>query len=84
MKVPATHTWPMDEGFANLVRVRRRQNRGVDEIAREHPALLATHETPPVGAGDVLRRMIGDPVGFAVYGAVSLAVKLPVLGGGGR
>ena len=41
IEVPARYHWPMVEGFANLVRVRRRQDAGVAELRRLHPALFA-------------------------------------------
>uniref|UniRef100_A0AAN0MD34 Uncharacterized protein n=1 Tax=Yoonia rhodophyticola TaxID=3137370 RepID=A0AAN0MD34_9RHOB len=37
VEVPATYIWPMVEGFGNLVRVRRRQDIGVAEIAQKYP-----------------------------------------------
>lgn len=80
--VAAPYDWPIVEGFARLVRVRRRQDAGVLEIARGYPALIANEGKAPVGAGGALRLALGDPVGFAAYAAVALAVRLPVGGGG--
>jgi glycosyltransferase involved in cell wall biosynthesis len=37
--VQAGYVWPPVEGFANLVRVRRRQNAGVSELTRLYPRL---------------------------------------------
>jgi glycosyltransferase involved in cell wall biosynthesis len=77
-KVPASFDWPITEGFANLVRVRRRQDTGLEEIRRLYPDLAArmTPTTPR------LRRKLGlffrDPIGFTVYSAVAVAVRLPV------
>lgn len=79
VRVAATYTWPMTEGFANLVRVRRRQDHGVAEIGARHPGLFRNSDHQPVGIGGTLQRLGRDPLGFAVYAAVSLAVKLPVL-----
>lgn len=73
---PATYQWPMVEGFAALVRVRRRQDAGVAEIARLYPGLLANEGKDPPGAARLLRMAVADPVGFAVYAAVSVAVRL--------
>jgi len=78
VQVRASYTWPMVEGFANLVRVRRRQNAGVAELARKHPALLANDSKSGVGLAGLMRRLLRDPTGFAVYGAVALAVKTPL------
>ena len=77
--VDAPYSWPMVEGFANLVRVRRRQNVGVSEIAGLFPALLANDDKARLSPGGLARRALGDPVGFAAYVAVALAVKSPLL-----
>lgn len=76
LQVPAVYDWPMIEGFAALTRVRRRQDAGVAEIARLYPALFADEGKAPLGKAGLARRILHDPVGFAVYGAVSAAVKL--------
>lgn len=74
--VDAAYTWPLPEGFARLVRVRARQDRGVAEIARLYPRLPA-NEDPRQPAREWLPRLIlRDPVGFAVYAAVRLAARL--------
>lgn len=74
--VPASYQFPMPEGFSRLVRVRRRQDQGVAEVAREFPALLDNDDKPRMTPGRVARLFIGDPVGFVVYAAVAVAVKL--------
>jgi glycosyltransferase involved in cell wall biosynthesis len=74
--VPASYDWPVAPGFAALLRVRRRQNRGVAEIAERFPALMANEDKGTAGSGGVLRMALADPVGFAVYGAVSLVVAV--------
>lgn len=76
VQVPACYDWPMIEGFAALTRVRRRQNMGVVEIARLYPGLLDREGKPPLGLGGLARLAVVDPIGFGVYGAVSVAVKL--------
>lgn len=73
---PAPYHWPMIEGFSALVRVRRRQDAGVAQIAALYPDLLAREAKAPLGARGIIRRAVADPVGFTVYAAVSLAVKL--------
>ena len=73
VQVRARYDWPMIEGFGALVRVRRRQNVGMGEIAAQYPALLA-HEGKAPLAG-LVRRAWRDPLGFAAYVAVSLAVR---------
>jgi glycosyltransferase involved in cell wall biosynthesis len=74
--LPATYTWPMVEGFARLVRVRRRQDAGVRELAARYPHLMANEGKEPLTKGALLRLALADPTGFAVYAAVSLAVRL--------
>lgn len=76
IEVAAPYDWPMTEGFAALVRVRRRQDAGVAEIAARWPELLANEGKPRLGAGGVLRLAAADPAGFAAYAAVSLAVRM--------
>lgn len=73
--VPARYDWPVVEGFGALVRVRRRQDAGVAEIARHYPALLANDDARPSGAGWVLRAALRAPLGFLAYIAVALAVR---------
>lgn len=75
-RVAAQYHWPMVEGFANLVRVRRRQNAGVDEISRDFPQLSRNDDKTPVTG--LIGRFLADPVGFVVYVAVALAVKTPL------
>jgi glycosyltransferase involved in cell wall biosynthesis len=76
IEVPVAYHWPMVEGFGNLVRVRRRQDAGVQEIARRFPALLANEGKAPVSKGLLARLALSDPLGLAVYLAVHVAVRL--------
>lgn len=80
----AGYSWPMVEGFARLVRVRRRQNRGVEEIARLFPGLLANDDKPTPDAGSLARLALRDPSGFLTYAAVALAVKSPLFASADR
>lgn len=77
VQVPAVYSWPMVEGWRRLIRVRRRQDRGVAEIAARYPHLMRREGKARLGATGAARLALRDPVGFAVYGAVSLAVRLP-------
>lgn len=72
--VSAGFSWPMVEGFANLVRVRRRQDKGVEEIARLYPHLIVNEGKSSV---PLLRLASIDPIGFALYSLVALMTKLP-------
>lgn len=76
VSVAASYRWPIAEGFARLVRVRRRQDAGVQQIAERYPALPGNDDKPPLGGAGMLRLALSDPAGFAVYAGVSLAVRL--------
>ena len=77
--VPAPYRWPMVEGFGNLVRVRRRQDRGVAEITRRFPKLSPNATGSRPNAVGLARLMLRDPGGFLAYALVSLVVRLPIL-----
>ncbi len=76
VEVAATYAWPMVEGFGALVRVRRRQDAGVAELAALHPGLLAQEGKARLPPAAVLRLALSDPAAFAAYAAVSAAVRL--------
>lgn len=76
VQVPASYDWPMIEGFAALARVRRRQDRGVAEIARLHPHLMANEAKPALPLSRLGLLALTDPAGFATYAAVTLATRL--------
>lgn len=75
IKVPAPYSWPMIEGFRGLVKVRRRQDRGVQELEEKFPEIVGNESKPPLRPGDYLRLFIGQPVSFLVYVWVILAVR---------
>lgn len=74
--VPAPYSWPMVEGFSGLVKVRRRQDIGVAEVAGLYPQLMQNEGKAPLSRGDMLRLALKMPVSFAVYAAVLIRVKL--------
>ncbi len=74
--VPATYTWPLVEGWRNLIRVRRRQNAGVDEIRALYSELLANDDKPAFPLKEKAILALQDPLGFAVYSGVAIAVRL--------
>jgi glycosyltransferase involved in cell wall biosynthesis len=76
-RVSASYDWPMIEGAGPLVRVRRRQDIGVAEVKALFPALWANHDPLPADAPALWLRALRDPVGFAAFAAVGLAVRLP-------
>ena len=83
LRVPGDYDWPMIEGFARLVQVRRRQDIGVAEIEERYPALMANDDRHDQ-AVPLWRRGLADPVAFAAFILVRLAVRLPVLRSGNR
>lgn len=74
-EVQACYEWPMIEGFRRLVKVRRRQDHGVKEIALKWPELFANEGKPALPRGQLLRLAAKEPLGFVVYAAVALAVR---------
>lgn len=75
VKLPATYQWPLVEGFRHLVRVRRRQDQGVAQLAALHPALMANEGKERPGMVWLLGRLLRDPLAFGTYAVVSLAVR---------
>lgn len=75
VEVTGEYEWPMVEGFDALVRVRRRQDAGVQEIAHLHPELIGNEGKARLSKQALLGMLLRDPLGFAVYAAVSLGVK---------
>lgn len=76
VRVPETYDWPLVEGLSNLVRVRRRQDRGVAEVAALYPQLAARDDKRRPGRGELMRLALREPLGFAAYAAVAAAVRL--------
>lgn len=73
--VSATYQWPMVEGFSRLVKVRRRQDQGVKEIAQKWPELLRNEGKQAPGSRQLLGMAFKEPLGFLVYAAVTLSVR---------
>ncbi len=74
--VDASYDWPLVEGWGNLVRVRRRQNSGVNEVAARYPRLMRNDDKPPFPLWRKIALALRDPSGFAVYAGVAAAVRL--------
>ena len=72
----AGYDWPIADGFARLVRVRRRQDAGVVQIHQLYPDLAAHEDKGRMGLRGLARLGLRDPVGLAVYVAVALRVRL--------
>lgn len=75
VRVEADYLWPLSEGFRDLVRVRRRQDAGVRELDALLPAGAERRPDRP-GRGELLRLVLADPAGFAVYAAVAAATRI--------
>lgn len=73
VQVGATYDWPMAEGLARLVRVRRRQDQGIAQLATLFPDLMQNDDKV---RPDIRALLKTDPVGFCVYAAVSGLVRL--------
>jgi glycosyltransferase involved in cell wall biosynthesis len=75
VRLPGRYHWPMVEGFRNLTRVRRRQDRGVEEIKELFPQLLQNDDRRPSSAHSLARVALTRPLAATVYVAVALAVQ---------
>ena len=73
--VDEPYEWPLVEGFSPRVRVRRRQDQGVAQIAQMFPELPARQGHVRPGRAELMRLAAADPLGFATYAAVALAVR---------
>ena len=73
--VPAPYSWPLVEGFRNLVRVRRRQDRGVEEVAALYPELMQNEGKTRPNYGQLLR---AAPLDFLVYATVIACARIRV------
>lgn len=74
--VQASFDWPIAEGFRNLVKVRRRQDVGVDEVAQKFPDLIENDDKPDFPLSRKLSMALRAPISFAVYSGVALVSKL--------
>lgn len=73
--VPAGYVWPVAEGLRNLIKVRRRQDRGVAQLAEKYPALMKNEDKTRAGFADIAKLAVSRPIGFMVYTLVSLIVR---------
>lgn len=73
--VQASYDWPIVSGFRRLVKVRRRQDRGVAEIEERFPELLKNDDKLPMGTKGLLVRLARNPLGFVAYCSVAMAVR---------
>lgn len=75
VEVTAGYAWPLVEGFRDLVKVRRRQNAGGDQLRRLYPHLEANDAQAKVSKADHLRLFLTKPVAYLVYVSVLLTVR---------
>lgn len=76
VEVASSYTWPMVEGLRNLIRVRRRQDAGVEEVYKFYPALRANEAKRSAGFAEVVRIGVREPIGFVIYALVRIVVRL--------
>jgi len=76
ISVSATYLWPIVEGFSNLVNVRNRQDAGVMQIEKQYPGLMKNDDKPRFGFTRAIKMAVKDPIGFCVYAAVAIAVRM--------
>lgn len=70
------YDWPIAEGFATLVKVRRRQDVGVEEVMARYPELQRNDDKSPFPMSEKLGIALRDPLGFAIYTSVAVMAKL--------
>lgn len=76
------YLWPLPEGFANLARVRRRQDAGLSELRQNHPDLFRSEDATTAPPGLLLRLLARQPLDLAIYLAIRIAARLrPATGG---
>lgn len=75
-RVPAPYDWPVVEGWAALVRVRRRQEAGMAQLRRLYPGLMRNDGPGPARGAALLRAALSDPTGGAIYATVGLWARL--------
>lgn len=82
IEVDERYLWPLPEGFANLARVRRRQDAGLAELRQHHPDLFRKETATAASPGLLLRLLARQPLDLAVYLAIRVAARLrPATGG---
>lgn len=74
----APYQWPLVDGLKNLIKVRRRQNAGVNELAKLYPEIFANDSKLRFTLPAALKAAMRHPLGALVYGFVSISVKITV------
>ena len=68
--------WELTEGFRDLIRVRKRQDRGTRELMSRFPELRRNEDKPGFRPGELRRLALGFPLGMSIYCAVSLLSRM--------
>lgn len=76
IEVAAAYHWPLVEGLAALVKVRRRQDEGMQEFAALYPDLVAREGKMRPSPFGWIARALRRPFGFIVYSGVAVLVRL--------
>jgi len=76
IEVPARYHWPMIEGLRGLIKVRRRQDAGVAELATVYPQLMGNEAKPALTKGMLAGLALRHPISFGIYMWVHVAVRL--------
>ncbi len=74
-EVSASYQWPMAEGYWNLVKVRRRQDTGVQEVTQKFPHLAKNEQRPQVTIPVLVGLLFRKPIGFLAYLLVYVSTK---------
>lgn len=82
IEVADPYLWPLPEGFANLARVRRRQDAGLAELRHHHPHLFSKAQDTAASPGMILRLGLRQPLDLATYLAIRLTARLRPADGG--
>ncbi len=80
VQVRASYRWPLVDGLRNLVRVRGRQDAGVQEVIRLYPHLQPNEGKAEADLPALLR---ADPVGFLIYATVAGFARISRMRRGG-
>ncbi len=74
--VAGNYVWPVAEGWSNLVKVRRRQNAGVAQLAEQYPELMKNEDKGEFTKEQKINLALSRPIAFLVYSSVAWAVRL--------
>lgn len=75
IEVQAPYHWPLAEGLAALIRVRRRQDAGMRELFHLFPELAENERKTPLTRDYLLDALRRQPLCGLVYVVVSIAVR---------